>query len=251
MDLNQDHGQIAWDHWLSQFGDKPRLEALVKALLKPADGLQGALRDLYDKRWLDQAEGKQLDGIGEIVGLSRVLENAVYVPFFGFASQPNTQTFGVARIRRRNERPVAGSTTLLDPEYRKLLYWKIAVNNGHGTTPEIIAAIKPIFDVTRVIVENAGNAKIRIWMNRIPGLADALLNDPYRWIPKAAGVGIEVINVSGEKPFGFRSQGFFGFGVGVMSHNLKNGTGGGCFTTSNDYSLTYFADEYTATTTCF
>ncbi|CAP41329.1 DUF2612 domain-containing protein [Bordetella petrii] len=251
MDLNQDHGQVAWDHWLSQFDGKPRLQALVKALLKPAEGLQGALRDLYDKRWLDAAEGKQLDGIGEIVGLSRVLDNAVFVAFFGFVGQPSVEGFSRARIRRRYERTVAGSTTLPDYEYRKLLYWKIAVNNGYGTTPEIIAAIKPIFDVTRVVVQDAGNAKVRIWMNRIPSTAEALLNDPHRWIPVAAGVGIKVITVSSDKPFGFLNQGYYGFGVGVISHDIRNGTGGGCFTVANGYAPTYFAGNYNVSTQCF
>ncbi|GAB1578681.1 DUF2612 domain-containing protein [Bordetella petrii] len=251
MDLNQDHGLIAWNHWLTQFEGKPRLQALVRALLQPADGLQGALRDLYEKRWLDTAEGKQLDGIGEIVGLSRVVEKAVYVQFFGFNGQPNIGGFGEARMRHRFEQSVAGSLTLLDHEYRKLLYWKIALNNGHGTTPEIIAAIKPIFDVSRVIVENAGNAKITVWMNRLPKPGEALLNDPERWIPVAAGVGIKRVTVSGEKPFGFKNQGFFGFGVGVFAHNIKSGPGGGCFAVSNGYAPTYFAGEYTATTTCY
>ncbi|MCT9127503.1 DUF2612 domain-containing protein [Cupriavidus gilardii] len=167
MDLTQDHAGTAWGHWLSQFDGKPRLEALVKALLKPADGIQGALKALYEERWLDTAVGKQLDGIGEIVGLSRVIDEALFTAFFGFVGQPAIGGFGQARIRRGYENALVGSTTLQDPEYRKLLYWKIALNNGHGTAPEIVTALKPIFDVERVIVEDAGNAKIRITADEV------------------------------------------------------------------------------------
>lgn len=220
MDLQQDHPGIAWGHWLGQFAGKPKLEALVKALLQPAQGIQGALRDLFDKRWLDQAEGEQLDGIGEIVGLSRVIDEAILTKFFGFAGQPSIGGFGEARIRRAYENPLVGSTTLQDPEYRKLLYWKIALNNGHGTAPEIVAALKPIFGVNRVIVKNAGNAKIRIWISKIPGPSDVLMANPYRWVPKAAGVGVKIITGSTEKPFGFSNQGFYGFGVGVMARGI-------------------------------
>lgn len=221
MDLQQDHPGIAWGHWLGQFRAKPKLRALVQALLKPADGLQGALRDMYDQRWLETAVGKQLDGIGEIVGLPRVIDETVYVRFFGFEGQPNVGGFGEARLRRANERAVGGSTTLLDPEYRKLLYWKIALNNGHGTTPEISSSLKPIFDVSRVIVQDAGNAKIRIWVSRIPGPNDPLMTNPHKWVPKAAGVGVQIISGSTEKPFGFREQGFYGFGVGVLARRIN------------------------------
>ncbi|VFR81301.1 FIG00698733: hypothetical protein [plant metagenome] len=220
MDLNQNHAAIAWGNWLAQFEKKPRLQALVMALLKPAEGLQGALRGLFEDRWLDTAEGQQLDGIGEIVGLPRILDEALFVRFFGFEGQPNTAGFGQARIRRRHERTVAGSTTLQDHEYRKLLYWKIALNNGRGTAPEIAAALKPIFDVSRVIVQDVGNAKIRIWVSKVPGPGDALMGDPYRWVPKLAGVGVQIITGSTERPFGFINQGFFGFGVGVMARGI-------------------------------
>ncbi|MHA7123972.1 DUF2612 domain-containing protein [Achromobacter xylosoxidans] len=220
MDLLQDHAGIAWSHWLGQFQGKPKLEALAKALLKPADGLQGALLAMYEQRWLDTAEGRQLDGIGEIVGLPRVIDDAIYVRFFGFVGQPNVGGFGEVRLRRTNERSVAGSTRLLDAEYRKLLYWKIALNNGHGTTPEIMASLKPIFDVSRVVVQDAGNAKIRIWVSRIPGPNDPLMVNPYKWVPAAAGVGVQIISGSTEKPFGFREQGFYGFGAGVLAREI-------------------------------
>lgn len=220
MDLEQDHPGIAWGNWLGQFVGKTELEALVRALLKPAQGLQGALKDLYEKRWLDAAEGRQLDGIGEIVGLSRVIDEAVYVKFFGFVGQTNVAGFGQARIRRAHENALAAPTTLQDPEYRKLLYWKIALNNGHGTAPEIVASLKPIFGVDQVIVEDAGTASIRVWINRIPGPADVLLSNPYRWVPKAAGVGVRIITASNDRPFGFSNQGFFGFGVGVMARGI-------------------------------
>lgn len=220
MDLEQDHAGTAWGHWLSQFDGKPKLEALVKALLKPAQGLQGALKALYEERWLDTAVGKQLDGIGEIVGLSRVIDEALFSAFFGFVGQPAIGGFGQARIRRAYESALVGSTTLQDPEYRKLLYWKIALNNGHGTAPEIVTALKPIFGVDRVIVEDAGNAKIRIWVSKIPGPTDVLMNNPYRWVPKASGVGVKIITGSTPQPFGFLNQGFYGFGVGVLTRGI-------------------------------
>lgn len=219
MDLTQDHALIAWEHWPAQFNDGTRLEALVRALAAPLNNIEGALLQLLDERWLDTAEGQQLDGIGDIVGLSRVIEDVAYVQFFGFLGQPGIAGFGAGRFRRAFEEVVGGSTVLLDPEYRRLLYWKIAINNGHGTTPEIIAALKPILQVSRVIVQDRGNAKIAIWIDRLPGVSDPLMINPQRWIPKAAGVGV-VLTASTDTPFGFSNQGFYGFGVGVMARRI-------------------------------
>lgn len=219
VDLTQDHAAIGWGHWLSQFRDGSRIEATVKAMLQPLNGAQAALLQLLDERWLDTAVGAQLDGIGDIVGLPRVISDVMYVEFFGFVGQPGIAGFGEGRFRRSYESVVGGSTTLLDPEYRRLLYWKIAINNGHGTTPEIIAALKPILDVDRVIVQDMGNAKIAVWVDRLPGPSDPLMINAERWVPKAAGVGL-TLTASTDMPFGFLEQGFYGFGVGVMARGI-------------------------------
>lgn len=221
MDFNQDHPGIAWGNWTAQFSDSPRLQSLVKALLQPSGGIQEVLEQLYNDRWLDTAIGAQLDGIGEIVGLSRVIDETIYIGFFGFNGQPAVQGFGKARMRRDHENPVSGSTTLRDTEYRKLLYWKIGMNNGHGTAPEIARAMRAIFDATLVLVQDRGNAKVGIWMNTTPQSNPALLVNPLRWIPKLAGVGVELVANDNTKPFGFISQGFYGFGVGVMARTIN------------------------------
>lgn len=220
LDLTQDHGAIGWGHWTAQFADGTNLEAVVRGLFQPLNDIEAALLQLLNDRWLDTAVGAQLDGIGQIVGLPRIIDDVIYVQFFGFEGQPGIAGFGEGRMRRNGEPVTGGSTTLLDPEYRKLLYWKIAINNGHGTTPEIIAALKPIFDVDRVIVQDRGNAKIAVWVDRLPGPSDPLLVNARRWVPKAAGVGL-ILSASTDTPFGFLSQGFYGFGVGVMAREIQ------------------------------
>jgi hypothetical protein len=219
MDLNQAHGEIAWSHWLAQFKDRSNLEALVRALLKPADGLQDALRDLRDKRSLDSAEGAQLDGIGTIVVLDRTTAYAPKYDYIGFEGDPDAKPFSQAPFWNEggagSERALRG---IPDPLYRRLLKWKIAINNGHGTTPEIQASLKAIFGASRVLVSDAGNAKMRIWMDVRPGSVGDI--DVRSYVPKAAGVGILSMSGSGPKPFGFKSQGFWGFGEGVLAREF-------------------------------
>lgn len=219
MDLSQRHDDIAWSNWLAQFRDGSNLEALVKALLKPASGIQDALRELRDRRSLEAAFGAQLDGIGTIVVLERPKAYVPSYPYFGFEGDPDAQGFNQAPFWNEG---AAGATRELrgisDVLYRRLLKWKIAINNGHGTAPEISASLKAIFGASRVIVSDAGNAKIRIWMDVSPIGVQGIDVRPY--VPKAAGVGLKSISGSKPRPFGFRSQGFWGFGEGVFAREF-------------------------------
>lgn len=222
MDFSQNHADIAWRNFLAQYGESPKLESVVRALYSPMQQMQDSLRQLYDERWLDTASGAQLDGIGQIVGQTRDIPDTVSVTFFGFSNQDDVAGFGGARLRRQEEDTSSGGTTrLLDAEYRKVLYWKIAANNGHGTAPEIAAAVRAIFDASVVRVRDMGNAKIGVWFNTTPQTNPVMLADPLRWVPAAAGVGLELLSNTDDRPFGFSIQGLFGFGVGRMTSRIS------------------------------
>ena len=215
MIRDYDHGSHAWGNCLNQFRDSPVFESFVKALYQPMNELNKAFFDLQFKRGLDTAEGAQLDRIGDIVGLKRTLSNAESIIFFGFEEQENVKGFGKARLRRAFERTTGGSVSLPDYEYRMLLKWKIAVNNGHGTAEEVIHAMRMVFDTSMVRAFDAGDAKIQLVFNsrKTPKY---LLNNMRSLIPKAAGIGLEIVAFDGENPFGFEDQGFDGFDEGVL-----------------------------------
>ena len=220
MDLQQDHQGIAWGHWLAQFNEKTAIEALVKALLRPTNAINKALQDLIDRRWLDTAEGKQLDGVCEIVGLSRSLVEYLPVTYFGFLHQPSIGGFHAARIKRKHEALATSSAYVLpDHEYRTMLYWKIGINNGHGTVEEIIQSLEQIFGATQVVVTNAGGANLHILISGIADQNHPLLSRIVEFVPRAAGVGLSV-DIGGLETFGFKEFGFAGFGVGVIARGL-------------------------------
>lgn len=56
---------------VEQFKDSPNLEALLTALLQPFQSLEDSLWTLYTDRWVEAAEGTQLDNLGWIVGQAR------------------------------------------------------------------------------------------------------------------------------------------------------------------------------------
>lgn len=70
-----DYVGVALSRLTNQFENSPRLRALVSAMVAPIRVLEETAFDIKEKRWIDTAEGKQLDGAGYIVGESRLGRN--------------------------------------------------------------------------------------------------------------------------------------------------------------------------------
>ncbi len=203
MDLNQDHGAIAWSNWTAQFQNSPRLRSLVLALLQPMNTLQQALVQLRDDRWLDTAVGRQLDGLGELLDRPRQITNTRAISHFGFQGQPNIGGFGQFPMYRANAGLYTGGSTLDDDNYRRLLRWKVLVDSGFGTAPQIEEALRVLFDVERVAVEDIGTARILVHIGRKPTEGDFFLGNVGQWVPSAAGVALEFRTYEPDEPFEF------------------------------------------------
>ena len=218
LNFPHDHAVIAWEHFLAQHIGKKNTENFVKSFYPPIKELDDALNDLYTLRWLETAEGAQLDGIGSIVGIPRAVPNAVYIPFFGFSSQIAGRAFGVARMRRKRE-PYAQSIILGDAEYRVLISLKISLNNGHGTAEELMYAFDNALNVTGTIVMDAGNANARVYINAFIMSYDPRSQMLDYMIPKAAGVKLWPYYVDADYIFGFSNQnmGYYGFDIGILA----------------------------------
>ncbi len=220
LDFPHDHEEIAWSHFLAQHVGKVKTEGFVRAFYPPINVLDKALNDLYTLRWLETAEGVQLDGIGSIVGIERVIAGSVYLPFFGFSSQISGRGFGVARMRRKRE-PYAESSILGDIEYKAMIYLKIYLNNGHGTAEELIRAFNAALGVTKTRVEDIGNANARVYINDFILSSDPRSQLLEFMIPKAAGVKLWPTYVDADFTFGFINQnmGYYGFGIGILARS--------------------------------
>lgn len=201
---------------LRQHTLSPRIEALVKALHTPLTPLTRSLEDLTTALNLDAAEGARLDLIGSIVGVSRELPDGIFIPYFGFASQPAGRGFGQARMRREGE-PTATTYTAPDVEYRTLIRAKIALNNSHGTADDVAAVLRSHYGASLVSVRDTGNAHAEGWVGRIPAPDEPLARTLPRF-PRAAGVTIGVVFYEPGRTFGFAGQAnAVGFGQGPMA----------------------------------
>ena len=218
MDRNVNHGDVAWSHFYAQFRNSPKLESLTKSLYQPMNELHQALFDLMHNRWIDNAIGKQLDGIGEIVVMPRPQVNVSSMPFFGFDDQTNSATFGKGPfVDAAGSRNSLTHMPLPDVEYRKLLRWKIFANNGRGSMPEIVQAFKDIFGVTFVRCRDLGNAKFELsyGMKEEGSIVFEMFAE---YMPRLAGTGMGMVNLksTGMLPFGFKEQNLWGFSEGVI-----------------------------------
>ena len=213
-----DHAEIAWSHWLAQHVGKLTTDGFVRSFYPPLNALDKALNDLFTLRWLETAEGVQLDGIGSIVGITRRQDHAVFLDFFGFSAQISGRGFGQARLRRRNE-PWATSLVLGDTEFRTLIKMKIALNNARGTAEEVMAAFNFALNTNRTFVLDVGNATAHIYINAFLMSFDPRSQLLEYMVPRAAGVKFWLYYWDADYTFGFINQnmGYKGFGVGILA----------------------------------
>lgn len=108
---------------LEQFRGKKNTEVLMKALARQLQEVYQFFIDLRDKRGLEASEGKQLDGAGDIVVLSR----------------------DEARQLAETMDPI----DVMDDElYRKYLKYKIHINTNICTYKDVYKALKMFWDTT-------------------------------------------------------------------------------------------------------
>lgn len=209
------------DNLISQFQGKTILSAILDALDEELAEISAVITDLKFKRGIDTGFGVTLDGIGDIVGQSRIINSAIFIPFFGFYGQPSALGFGVGRFRDSGE-SWQFSSKLGDAEYKKLLWAKVFKNVSQCTTEDTIQVLKYIFNVKKVIVENVGNAKIKIGIGRELSASEIALAKAYSLMIRAGGVGIdEIVQFDANAYFGFLGQpNIKGFEKGKFADNI-------------------------------
>lgn len=179
---------------LSQFQHAPNLNALLALLLSPYHDLQQTLIQLLNERHIDTAMGKQLDGVGDIVGISRPFIQMNGEWYFGFRGQSKAKAFSRAPIRDLALQSTSREVRYMDNNnYRRLIKWKVIANNSHGTIDDVIAACQAVFLASQVIIQELADAAVKIVIVRAAkSKLDAIEQDPTSWIPTAAGVKVTV-----------------------------------------------------------
>jgi hypothetical protein len=198
---------------------KPNFSAMVGAVSQcfvDAQNVYGQMVAAYD---LDNAVGKQLDAVGEWVGISRNVRTPLEGVYFSFGV--NGLGFGQG-VWKGPFDPATGVTSLDDDTYRLLIRAKIGANHWDGTLEGSAAILNLIFGGTGtyVFIQDNGDMSIDIGVSgkRPTAIFLALLTGGYIPIkPEGVRVNYYVVpSVPGPLfGFGVNNQYIAGFGTGV------------------------------------
>lgn len=216
------HVEQAHNRLVSQYKESENLKAYIAAIVKQDDDLEKSLFDLLDKRHLDVAEGEQLDVIGRIVGLNRILINASILGFFTIGPSDN-DGFGdkddpsVGGIFIGPGQPTQGNIRLSDIEYRLFIRAKILSNHTNCSMVNLTNIYSFLLNAKVIIYDWPGAMHINV-NRKLSRVELALFKSVDRYgryiIPKPLGIKLYASS-SEDPPFGFEgAPENRGFGVG-------------------------------------
>ena len=138
----------AIDRLAYQFEDSAKFQGFLTAFLTEYQELENSGLQLLNERYLDTAIGVQLDGIGEIVGVERIMGSIDIIGAFGFDNDPNAQGFGTLLTATigGNFISYGSNKQLIDDEtYRKVIRAKIIINQTAMTVDDTTRLISFMF----------------------------------------------------------------------------------------------------------
>lgn len=208
-----DHQTLGRSRIATQYTESQRFLAYVRALLKSSTELEAVLQKVAEQADIDQAEGVNLDVIGEIVGVSRIIPASIAVKFFGFEGQPGGDVFGEegalgigSRFRDELE-PEMATSVLADPEYRLLIRAKIVKNHADGTNEDILKGLAYLFDAPQTIVEDIGGMAIGVAIGRQLTYQEKAIVTVLDILPRPSGVRVAWrATFDASRYFGFDGQ---------------------------------------------
>lgn len=236
----KDYLSTARERTTMAFEGKPVFDKYLQLLHAEQVELQEVFRQLMQQRSIDTAVGKQLDIIGDIVGQPRELIGADFIPYFGFDSAFEAQSYGDANDSSVGgyyydlQRSLTGNILLTDEQYRLFIKAKIIKNVSRATPEETIYFIKFVFGAEKVqITTDEGAEQVLVLVStNLNKFEIALLKyfseKPYRsyFVPKTLGVKIDFGGIPTGNFFSF-----LGVNAGSGYGDVNNPSVGGVYST--------------------
>lgn len=208
-----DHQALGRSRIATQYTESQRFLAYVRALLESSAELEAVLQTVAEQIDIDLAAGVNLDVIGEIVGVSRIIPDSIAVKFFGFEGQPGGDVFGEegafgigSRFREETE-PETATSVLADQEYRLLIRAKIVKNHAKGTNEDILQGLAYLFNAPLTVIEDNGGMAIGVAIGRQLTFQEKVLITDIDILPRPSGVRIsQRVTFDTTNYFGFDGQ---------------------------------------------
>lgn len=164
---NRNYREFVEKDTIEQFRGKPNIQVLHDALARQLQDLHDFFLQLKTGRSLSDAVGAQLDGVGDIVVLSR-REAGDLASYAGRGGETDDET------------------------YRKFLVYKVLKNTCDCTYPNIIKAFRMFWDKPLYYSENPEYPAVMFLETGLLAPEDHAENLLAAPIIKAAGVGIHI-----------------------------------------------------------
>jgi len=203
---------------IKQYWEKPRARAEIELQMSGWQRLADLIRAFETEYDLDFARGVQLDVLGKIVGVSRIVPAVLARTTFGFDQNPNSRGFADrfnalregAPFARRFE-PQYTSQQLTDNQYRRLIRAKVALNvcSAYIASDDRISiqeVINQAFGGRAYVVDNQ-NMSLTLYVSPSVSLDELRLIRQLDLLPKLQGVRYSfVIQAEPGVTFGFDSN---------------------------------------------
>lgn len=178
-----DHVALGLSRVALQYQNSVDFLAYLTAILTIDTELENVFQQVAHQVDIDVADGVNLDTIGAIVGISRVLPGG-----------PN------------NPLPPEQSV-LSDAQYRLLLRAKIVKNHSHGTNEDLIKGLSYLFATNYVAIDDNNDMSIRIGVGKMLGEVEKAIYYLLDILPRPGGVLINYrVMFDANKYFGFEGQ---------------------------------------------
>lgn len=219
----EDYLATARSRYTEQFKDKTVFDRYIQLLIWGSQQLQEQYKTLMQERSLDTAKGRQLDIIGDLVGLQRgsLPVEAWAGAYFGFEGDADALPFTdlvtetISGIFFDLSNQTEGNVFWDDTTYRLFIKAKIYANSGQGRYEEVLKAVKDIIQAEFVDIVELGNANIQISFNKLLTPVEKYLltelGEGQSLFPIPIGIGVEYVEADRDF-FGFEeTPGALGF----------------------------------------
>jgi len=140
-----------------QFKDKDVLDRYLQVMTVGKTELESVIKDLMQKRTIDNSSGAQLEVIGDIVGQPRTLFDSGIIQYFGFngatGASPYKSVADTDRVYgpwKGTTDPLFGTRVLSDEEYRRLIKIKILKNSSSASMNSFLSGVQVLFGLDQV-----------------------------------------------------------------------------------------------------
>jgi hypothetical protein len=194
-----------------QYSDKPKAVGEVTARIESISNIFSLFNSFSEEFDLDQAYGHRLDIIGKIVGINRIVQNAIPKAYFGWDDgiAPNPKTFGKGKLFDIFYDAGYTSTQLDDEQMRSFIRAKIAKNitsafMASDDRVTLQQTIMTLFNSNAYVVDNY-DMSLTIYIDSEYDIDELQLLNSQDLIPKPQGVRYRdyIITFATEGTFGF------------------------------------------------